>query len=349
MSFNLQQILGLRKEFISDTYQFYTQHSDLLDELKNEIFVKITEDLDNASKLLNKWQKKLLRLNHFNKEITSWIKSQKDKELNPKQIIEISYLKSSFEKQNEEAEKHYHIFLSEMQKKKNRWKEEIALYLIRTINKNSSHNLKKEKIDSNLIFLKKYCHDWKSDNIEELKSIIFHFQKLQSYCKNLIQDIESAKSTESVVMLSSDPNINYLSSLKNSRVIANCEELSEHLLDFKTLYNFEALSSTLNISYPQLREIFIDSFSDNSMAGMIASLKTIKKITEIESKILNIQKKLHEIEIIFLPYYQNLKERKKKMLELCLLSQQLEEQATFRWIENNLDGLFSPLDKITHT
>lgn len=346
MGFNLQQILLQRKEFISDTYQFYTQHSDLLDELKNEIFIKITEDVENVAKLLNKWQKKLLRLNRFNEEIASWMKSQKDKELNPKQIIEISYLKSSFEKQNEEAEKHYHIFLSEIQNKKNKWKEEIALYLIRTINKNSSHNLKKQKIDSNLSFLKKYCHEWKTDNIEELKSIIFHSKELQSYCEILIQDIESAKSTESVDMLSSDPNINYLSSLKNSRVIANCEELSGKLLDFKTLYNFEALSSKLNMSYPQLREMFIDSFSDNSMSGMRASLKIIKKLTETESKILNIQKKLHKIETIFLPHYQNLKERKVKMLELCLLSQQLEEQAAFRWIDNNLDGLFSPIDEI---
>ena len=146
------------------------------------------------------------------------MKSQKDKELNPKQIIEISYLKSSFEKQNEEAEKHYHIFLSEIHKNKNKWKKEIALYFIRTINKNSSHISKKQQIDFNLTFLKKYCHEWKNDNIEELKSIIFHAQELQSYCENLMQDIDSARSSESVEMIFSNPGINYLSNLKNSMI-----------------------------------------------------------------------------------------------------------------------------------
>lgn len=347
MSFNLQSILAQRKEFISDTYQFYAQHSDLLDELKNEIFVKITEDLEHTSKLFNKWQKKLLRLNHFNQEIVSWMKSQKDKELNPKQIIEISYLKSSFEKQNEDAEKHYYIFLSEMQKKKYLWKEEIALYLIRTINKNSSHNSKKQKIDSNLIFLKKYCNEWKTDTIEELKSIIFHSQELQSYCENLIQDIVSTKSTESIDILSSDPNINYFSNLKNSIVISSCNELSEKLLEFKTLYNFEDLSSKLKISYLGLKEIFIDSFSDSSMSGIRASLKIIKKLSETEHKVITIKEKFYEIENLFIPHYKNLKERKKQMLDLCLPSQNLEDQAAFRWIENNLDGLFSPLEKIS--
>lgn len=345
MSISIPDIISQRKQFVSNTYQFYAQHSIMLDELKDAIIEQMDLDLEEENKLWNKWQKKLLRLNHFNSEIQDWMKAQKDKNVNQKRIIEISYLKSSFENQSEAAEKHYLIYLNSLEKKKRKWKEEIALYLVRTINQNSQHKSFKKEIEDNLEPLKEYSENWNKNLIDSIKFLLNDTRSMMDFCEEIMEDIESAKSTESVDMISSDPDINYLSTMKNTAVANNCAELSQQLNDFQKLYDFENLSSQLNINYITLRESFVDLFSDSSMSGLRASIKIIKKLNQTKDKIQKVHQKMIEIDKTFSPHYKFLIERREKMIQLCVTAQKLEEHTAFKWIEANLSDMFAPLEK----
>ena len=345
MSISISDIISQRKQFVSNTYQFYAQHSMMLDEIKSAIIDQIDLDLEEENKIWTKWQKKLLRLNNFNSEIQDWMKAQKDKNVNQKRIIEISYLKSSFENQSESAEKHYLIYLNSLEKKKRKWKEEIALYFVRTINQNSQHKVTKKEIEDNLDALKDYSEKWNKSLINSVNFLLSDVRSMMGFCEEIIEDIDSAKSTESVDMISADPDINYLSTMKNTAVANNCAKLSQQLNNFQSIYDFESLSSQLNINYFTLRESFVDLFSDSSMSGLRASIKIIKKLNHTKEKIINIHQKMIEIEKTFCPHYRFLIERREKMIQLCVTSQKLESNTAFKWIEANLSDLFAPLDK----
>ena len=343
MSSSIQEIITQRKKFVSDTFQFYTQHEMMLEEIKEAIMDQISIDLEEESKLWSKWQKKILRLNHFNTEIKEWMKAQKD--TNQKRIIEISYLKSSFENQAETAEKHYMIFLSSLDKKKKAWKEEIALYLLRAINQNSQHKIHKREIEETTETLKKYSEEWSKDLIGKISNLLSDINNVRDYCQELMEDIESATSTEIIDTFNSDPDINYLANLKNAKVSNKCLELSHQLNEFQKTYIFQELSLKLNLNYESLKQSFVDVFTDSSMSGLRASIKIVKNLKQTQDKVSYIEKKMEEIYNTFYPHYKFLKQKREKMLQVCVTAHKLEEHTAFRWIETNLSDIFSPIDK----
>lgn len=341
MTTNIQEILAERKKFIADIFQFYTQNSQLLDELKEAIIERIMEDLETESKLYNRHKKRLLRLTHFTQEIDSWKKIQKDRELNKKQIIEISYLKSSFEKQHDEAEKHYFIFLNDLADKKEKWKQDIALYLVRTINQNTQHKAKKAKIDESLEFLKNYCHNWKSELLDSLNETVVSLEKLQNFIEELAQEIDIIERSEKLETV--DQTVAYLLKLKRSKVENSCKELSNQMGNFVTIHDVKAMSLKLNFEDDFFEKL--DFFYDNSMSGIKANLKIIKSLEDTKEKLSILQEKIESIEKIFKLHHEHLSNKKNKMIELCVFSQKLEEETAYRWIESNLKGFFTPIDE----
>ena len=133
--------------------------------------------------------------------------------------------------------------------------------------------------------------------------------------------------------------------MKNSVVSNKLQELSIMLNDFNKSYDLKNISNKLNINFSEVKESLSDYLSDSSMGGVRASIRIIKKMEITEQKVLNLLERFEYVENLILPHYQQLIEKKHKMLKLCNNAQKIEQETTIKWINDNLNYVFQEINE----
>lgn len=338
----IEKIIQLRKDYAYKLYDFYNQISPKLPPMSKEIIVSIEQSIIEENEYWQKWQNRLEKLNRFNQEIDSVNEKNNTHNISQSKLMEIVYLRNSFQQQSDDCKKHYQIILSKVKQTRNLAINEIAYPLLKYASKYPAVATLQESVNNTHFTLKSYCDNWKISQIENLQNIVDHIYEIEILCQSIARELEQFDPE-----VNEEDKIQFFDKLKSLFFADQCGKLSDLIEAFLAKYNiFELLNKMKNEEYHTFKTEFSQLFSQKNLGSIRNNIKIINNIISTQKKINIIYQSFKKLENILKPEVDKLHEKKNKLILLCTTSTELSKLTTEKWIVSHYPQFFSTIDKI---
>jgi hypothetical protein len=341
----IETIIELRKKYAYKLYEFYNfLESKPFSNDSNLSHLLQTAMIEEAN-YWNKWQNRIEKLQRFNREIQNFNQKDNALQLTQNKLLEIAYLRSSFEKQTEDCKKHYFIILSKLRNVRQECMNDIIYSLLSlAVKDNELYNLQQD-VNKHYPFLKNHCENWKNKQIEILQNITYSIYEIEMLCQIISQELETFESQGS-----NDENLAYFDKLKSMFFADQCAKLSESMEKFLTTFNITELLEKLKSEDSFLfKEEFSGILGSKGLGTIRNNIKIINNISSTQKKIHIIYQTFKKLQLILQPELNKILQKKNKLTLLCTDASELSRMTTEKWITSHYQTIFEDIDKIILT
>lgn len=331
-----QDIVLLRKKYVNLIFElakksFNIQQDFLLEEKNLRIYMEkdilLSEHADKISSRidsLNQEMKELSKIAKFDKNALD-------------ELTQIQLSLKNQQKNNKTQRQEHYTFIS----------KQYFEILVQTTMKVLGELEKDELFNKMRLAIKKtenrfieYCKQWKSRESENYKKLGQQIELIYNFSSQLVQDIDACISTETTDAYTSDASISHISSLKNSRVAANCTTLAHYLENFKELYPQTLGFKAQSLTKINLKEDFNDLMEANSFGSMKASLKMKGKLNLAKKQVGIVNRLFHELLLVNNKHLEKIEDERIKMMKIAIGEYQLTQTTIKQWLESDKKSLF---------
>lgn len=338
----IEKIIQLRKDYAYKLYDFYSRIIEQLPAVSSENIISINQIILEEKNYWDKWQNRVEKLNRFNSEIDSLNQKNAEPKLTQNKLLEIVYLRSSFEKEADDSKKHYQIILSKVKQTRTSVMDDLSSQLLSLSTKDRQLSYLHKHIHDTHSTLQMYCDNWKSKHIDNLQKITMYIYEIETLCQSISEELDNFDQNAI-----EDEEEQYFDKLKSLFFADQCTKLSQLIEDLLNNYNiFELLNKLKSEESLNFKQDFSKIFHSKHLGSIRNNIRIINNVSSTRKKINIVYQSFKKLHTILNPEIEKLQQKKQKLLSLCTTASDLSKITTEKWIVAHYQQIFKKIDEL---
>lgn len=337
---DIENIIQLRKQYASKLYEFYNYAGQNLIAFPDGIAQTMEQAVLEETGYWEKWQNRIGKLERFNQEIHTLNSQKMSPQLTQTKLLEIAYLRSSFEKQSDDCKKHYLIVFSKIKQARQSAMNDIIYQLLALASKQTFLGGLQQEVSRTYPQLKIYCEQWKTKQIDILQNITYSIYEIEMLCQIISQELDNFDS-----QTLNDDHLQYFDKLKSMFFAEQCAKLSECMENFLTRFNITELLGKLKSEDSQsFKEEFAEILGNKGLGSVRSNIKMINNVNSTKKKVNIIYQTFKKLQLILQPELNKMQQKKNKLILLCTDASELGRLTTQKWVLATYPQIFTNID-----